>query len=93
MLCLWRNYGDAGTINGDLYASGGQVVVDGTVNGDILVAGESQSIGKRFSGCVGCQIPGSDLTTALVLYGAIAAVDENALAADQVRSRRCQEKN
>ena len=49
MLCLWRNYGDAGTINGDLYASAGQVVVDGTVNGDILVAGGRVSLSGSVS--------------------------------------------
>ena len=93
MLCLWRNYGDAGTINGDLYASGGQVVVDGTVNGDILVAAAESVDREAFLRMCGLPTPRSNLTTALVLYGAIAAVDENALAADQVRSRRCQEKN
>jgi hypothetical protein len=30
---------------------------------------------------------------ALLLYSAVATVDEDDLAADQVRSRRCQEKN
>jgi cytoskeletal protein CcmA (bactofilin family) len=39
----------SGTINGDLYVSGGHVVIDGTVNGDVLVAGGRVSLSGTVS--------------------------------------------